>query len=124
MLLNYDLNKIKFATDEATFQRGVGLYEDGKVTDFIEKPPGGKPPGKLSNGGIYILEPEILDYINDAGFCDFGFDVIPRLIEEKVPVYGYHLCHDEYLIDIGTIEKYCQANEDMNAGRVKIPHEE
>jgi len=30
---NYDLNKIKFATDEATFQRAVGLYESGKVTE-------------------------------------------------------------------------------------------
>ena len=33
MLLNYDLNKIKFATDEATFKRAVGLYESGKVTE-------------------------------------------------------------------------------------------
>ena len=30
--LNYDLNKIKVATDEATFKRAVGLYENGKVT--------------------------------------------------------------------------------------------
>lgn len=28
----YDLNKIKFATDEATFKRAVGLYESGNVT--------------------------------------------------------------------------------------------
>lgn len=33
MHVNYDLNKIKFATDEATFTRAVGLYESGKVTD-------------------------------------------------------------------------------------------
>ncbi|MDD2654393.1 MAG: hypothetical protein PHI86_04745 [Candidatus Omnitrophica bacterium] len=30
---SYDLNKIKFATDEATFKRAVGLYESGKVTE-------------------------------------------------------------------------------------------
>ena len=29
----YDLNKIKFATDQATFQRAVSLYESGKVTE-------------------------------------------------------------------------------------------
>ena len=29
---SYDPNKIKFATDKATFQRAVGLYENGKVT--------------------------------------------------------------------------------------------
>jgi len=33
MHINYDLNKIKFATDEATFARAVGLYEGNKVTE-------------------------------------------------------------------------------------------
>lgn len=33
MYINYDLNKIKFATDELTFIRAVGLYEGGKVTE-------------------------------------------------------------------------------------------
>ena len=32
----YDLNKIKFATDEATYQRAVDLYESGKVTEVKE----------------------------------------------------------------------------------------
>jgi NDP-sugar pyrophosphorylase family protein len=41
----------------------------------------------------------------------------------NIPVYGYLLNPDEYLMDIGTIEKYTRANEDMNAGRVKIPFE-
>ena len=34
MLPTYDLNKIKFATDGATFKRAVGLYESGKVTEI------------------------------------------------------------------------------------------
>jgi len=33
MTTAYDLNKIKFATDEATFKRAMGLYESGKVTE-------------------------------------------------------------------------------------------
>jgi hypothetical protein len=32
MTTAYDLSKIKFATDEATFKRAVGLYESGNVT--------------------------------------------------------------------------------------------
>jgi len=32
----YDLNKIKVSTDEATFQRGVDLYENNKVSDVEE----------------------------------------------------------------------------------------
>ena len=34
MTTTYDLNKIKFATDEVTFKRAVGLYESGKVTEI------------------------------------------------------------------------------------------
>jgi len=30
----YDLNKIKYATDEATFKRAVGIYESGKMTEI------------------------------------------------------------------------------------------
>lgn len=33
---DYDLNKIKFATDGPTFEKAVGLYESGKVTQFEE----------------------------------------------------------------------------------------
>ena len=32
----YDLDKIKFATDGPTFEKAVGLYEKGKVTQFKE----------------------------------------------------------------------------------------
>ncbi|MDO8551407.1 MAG: hypothetical protein Q7S03_01855 [bacterium] len=33
---DYDLNKIKFATDESTFEKAVALYESGKVTHIEE----------------------------------------------------------------------------------------
>ena len=36
MLPSYNLDKIKFATDRPTFERAVGLYESGKVTQFKE----------------------------------------------------------------------------------------
>jgi len=34
---HYDLDKIKFATDRPTFEKAVGLYESGKVTQFKEE---------------------------------------------------------------------------------------
>lgn len=34
MAPKYNLEKIKFSTDEPTFKRAVGLYESGKVTKF------------------------------------------------------------------------------------------
>ena len=37
MLPDYDLDKIKFATDGPTFEKAVALYEAGKVTKFKEE---------------------------------------------------------------------------------------
>jgi len=33
----YNLDKIKFATDMPTFEKAVGLYEGGKITQFKEE---------------------------------------------------------------------------------------
>ncbi|MBU2542361.1 hypothetical protein KJ785_02275 [Patescibacteria group bacterium] len=37
MIPIYNLDKIKFSTDPATYERAVGLYENGKVTQFKEE---------------------------------------------------------------------------------------
>ncbi|MCK5027710.1 MAG: hypothetical protein KAS07_04790 [Candidatus Pacebacteria bacterium] len=37
MFTTYNLDKIKFSTDEQTYERAVGLYEGGKVTNFKEE---------------------------------------------------------------------------------------
>lgn len=102
----------------------VGVVEidnEGRILDFTEKPPRGSEKANLSSGGVYILEKEILDYIPKEGFCDFAYDVLPRLINLGLPLYAYHLEDDEYLLDIGTEEKYKQANMDMKDKYEKWP---
>ena len=37
MTPGFDLNKIKFATNESTYKKATGLYEAGKVTGFEER---------------------------------------------------------------------------------------
>ncbi len=98
----------------------VRLNGDGRLLSFAEKPPRGSEPGNLANSGVYVLEKEILDYIPREGFCDFAYDIFPRVIRLGLPVYGYRLNKDDYLVDIGTPEKYQQANEEMESGKVKI----
>ncbi len=101
----------------------VGIVEvnrQGKLLSFKEKPPRGSESSNLSSGGIYVLEKEILDYIPSHGSCDFGYDIFPKLLALHLPIYGYLLRPEDYLIDIGTIEKYQKANEDVRAGKVKI----
>ena len=96
----------------------VGVVEtdsEGRITAFTEKPPRGSEKSNLSSGGVYILEKKVLDYIPDEGFCDFAYDVFPRLIDTGLPLYAYHLEDDDYLLDIGTAEKYNRANQDIKA---------
>jgi NDP-sugar pyrophosphorylase family protein len=98
----------------------VQIRENNKIISFIEKPPKGTQLGNMASGGIYVLQREVLDFIPSQGFYDFAYDVFPRLLEHNLPIYGYVLNPDNYMIDIGTDGKYKQANEDVKAGKVKL----
>ena len=102
----------------------VEMNQEEKILSFVEKPPPGSETGNLGSGGVYVLEKEIFDYIPDEGYCDFAYDIFPKLVELRLPVYGYVLRPGDYLIDIGTTEKYQKANEDVKAEKVRIRHEE
>jgi mannose-1-phosphate guanylyltransferase/mannose-1-phosphate guanylyltransferase/phosphomannomutase len=105
--------------DDAAGKGVVRLDGEGRIHSFVEKAKLGPKARCLVNAGVYVLEPAILEYVR-PGFSDFGVDVFPRLLEEKVPVYGWRLRPWEYLIDIGTPEAYQRANEDMARGEVNI----
>ncbi len=94
----------------------VETDRQGRLVSFREKPHREPEAGNLSNGGVYVLEKEILDYIPSQSFCDFGYDIFPKLLELDLPVYGYVLKPEDYLIDIGTLDKYHKANEDIKKG--------
>ncbi|QJT07624.1 nucleotidyltransferase family protein [Oceanidesulfovibrio marinus] len=86
----------------------VELDARGVVVAFHEKKQ--NPPGDLANGAVYIMEPEILDTLDECGaeFPDISMDVIPRYIDK---IYTYH--NDCYHRDIGTMESYAQAQKDL-----------
>lgn len=105
----------------------VGIVEmnhEGRILSFVEKPPRGSEISNLGSGGVYVLEKEILNYMPSEGYADLAYDVFPKLIEGNLPVYGYVLKPEDYLIDIGTMDKYHKANEDIKADKVKIRYEE
>lgn len=98
----------------------VKVSPNGRVSSFVEKPPKGADVGKLVNGGVYILEREVLNHIPGTGFCDFAYDLIPGWIETGLPIYGYLLGPEEHLVDIGTPERYQQVNRDIEEGRLRL----
>jgi len=111
---------------ETTNTQEVGIVNtetDGKISRLVEKPtspPRDSQSKVLANGAIYVLEKNVLNYIPSETSCDFAYDIFPKLIDLDLPVYGYVLDPQHYLIDIGTIDKYHKVNEDVKAGWVKI----
>jgi NDP-sugar pyrophosphorylase family protein len=96
----------------------VELMPDGRIVSFIEKPPYAAP-GALANAGVCLFEPQILASIQRGEVCDFGLDVLPALVGGQAPVYGY-VAH-EYILDIGSPERYAQAKTDFDTGKFASP---
>mgnify|MGYP000858282120 CR=1 FL=1 len=84
---------------------------DGRITRFLEKPSWGEVFSDTINTGIYILEPEVLDYYEHGENFDFSRDLFPRLLEDGVPMYGY--ITEEYWCDIGDLNTYIGTHMDV-----------
>lgn len=95
-----------------TYQKDVSqfgmlkIYED-KIIDFLEKT--GEKIAGFINAGIYLLHPDVFDGINKDEFM-IEIDVFPELAK-KGELNAY--LHEGYWIDMGTEERYRQANLDM-----------
>lgn len=91
--------------------------ENNRIQAFQEKPPVAEALSTNINTGIYIFEPEVLDYIPSGVEYDIGGDLFPQLVAKKAPFYG--LTMDFQWVDIGKVPDYWQAIRDVLAGKVK-----
>ena len=90
----------------------VAVDEEGRILRFVEKPAPEDVFSDLASAGIFIVEPNVMDLIPVGQFVDFGFHVIPEALRQGYPIYGWPVPPDTYLIDIGTPEKYAQAQQE------------
>lgn len=95
----------------------VNVNSGGLITGFTEKPPPGSVKGNLASGGVYIFNRQVLDYIPSNIFSDFGRNIFPELTKYNLPIYGYPLEDDDYLIDIGTLANYAKVNKKVDNAR-------
>ncbi|HHU76024.1 MAG TPA: NTP transferase domain-containing protein [Firmicutes bacterium] len=96
----------------------VMVNEEGKIIRFLEKPSWGEVFSDTVNTGIYIIEPEVLDYIPPGKKFDFSKDLFPLLLKEGKALYGCSL--EGYWCDIGNLEQYRQTNYDVLGKKVKV----
>lgn len=104
---------------ESRFEYGiVQMNRDCSVKEFIEKPSWGEVFCDTVNTGIYILEPEIMDYIPKNKMYDFGMQLWAQLLRKKQKIYGYEM--NSYWCDIGNLDEYRKAQKDVLSGSIKV----
>jgi len=91
---------------------------EGRVERFLEKPGWSEVFSDTVNTGIYILEPEIFDYIPADEVCDWSQDVFPQLLRQQKPLFGFIM--QGYWTDVGSHVQYKEAQEAVLSGKVKL----
>ena len=97
---------------------GYGLVhrqEDGEITEFLEKPNREQIDTDEINAGAYLLERSVLERIPPDRAVSIEREVFPELIGDGL--YGIRL--EGYWIDIGTPERFLEANWDILERRVE-----
>jgi mannose-1-phosphate guanylyltransferase len=91
--------------------------EAGRVLSFQEKPGVDEALSTNINTGIYIFEPEVLDYIPSGQVYDIGSQLFPKLVEIGAPFYGLPM--EFQWVDIGKVPDYWQAIRSVLLGEIK-----
>ncbi|UIE39748.1 mannose-1-phosphate guanyltransferase [Leptodesmis sichuanensis] len=92
--------------------------ENYRISRFLEKPSSSEIFSDTVNTGIYILEPEVLDYLPENQETDFSKDLFPQLLAEGEPMYGY--IAEGYWCDVGHLDIYREAHYDGLYRKVKL----
>jgi len=92
--------------------------EEGKIEKFLEKPSWGEVFSDTINTGIYIIEPEILNYIPRNENYDFGKDLFPSLMREGIDLMAGHA--EGYWRDVGNPESYRDVYNDILTGKINL----
>ncbi len=84
------------------------VQKDGKIIGFVEKPKLEDAPSDLINAGAYLLEPLVLDYIEEGRLVSMEKEIFPQIIRDTDRFYGFKF--SGYWMDIGRISSYLKVN--------------
>jgi mannose-1-phosphate guanylyltransferase len=91
----------------------VPIDADQRVIEFVEKPPVGTAPSNWVNAGTYVLEPSVLDRIDEGRKVSIERETFPGLAADGSL---YAVESSAYWLDAGTPESYLQAQLDIIDG--------
>ena len=85
----------------------IATDEMGRVVEFTEKPE--FPRADTAFSGVLVGGPALLDRVPARTPADIGFDVLPNFVGE---MFAFPIA--DYVLDIGTVEKYEQAQREWH----------
>jgi len=118
VLTNVDLRRMLAFHTQKRLPVTLGIYQvpdpgrcgivtmdaNAIISNFIEKPM--HPASNWAFAGVMIAGAAVFDFLPDWRPADLGFDVLPKMIGKMA---GYKT--SEYLLDIGTIANYENAQQ-------------
>jgi mannose-1-phosphate guanylyltransferase len=94
----------------------VPVDADGRVIEFIEKPPREQAPSHWINAGTYVLEHAALARVPAGRRVSIERETFPAMVGAGT-LFGFP--SDDYWIDTGTPQTYVQAQLDLTNGSRK-----
>ncbi len=82
--------------------------EEGKITDFEEKPR--RPKNNLVDAGIYMVNREVLKAIPENREIYFEREILPKFVESG-QAYAYRMPKENYWVDLGTPDDLFYAHQ-------------
>jgi glucose-1-phosphate adenylyltransferase len=108
--------------EEASRFGVMNVNEEGRVTDFQEKPK--KPESNLASMGVYIFSWSVLqqylirDEEDKTSENDFGKNIIPAMLNDGLNLNAYSF--KGYWKDVGTIQSLWEGNMDLLADQPQL----
>jgi NDP-sugar pyrophosphorylase family protein len=100
---------------------GVFYMDDqnnNRITKFEESPTKAQQSGYI-NTGIYVFEPDIMDYLVDSEGKSISSDIIPALIKDR-KLQGYICPKNVFWIDVAHPERWSKAWDVLFSGALEV----
>jgi mannose-1-phosphate guanylyltransferase len=103
--------------DEPSHYGIIDAAADGAVREWQEKPAPSAAKSNLANVGAWVMSKQIVDLIPEGRFVSLEKEIFPAALARGVAFFAYKF--DGYWKDIGTVDKYVDANLDLMSGKVR-----
>jgi mannose-1-phosphate guanylyltransferase len=90
--------------------------QNGRITQFQEKPKQEEALSNFISTGIYIFEPEVIDLIPSGVEFDIGSQLFPLLAEKGMPFFAQGRPFN--WLDIGSVSDYWEVLQNVLTGEV------